>query len=156
MFITGLGTATPANRFTQQECRQFAQTSEHIQRLNPRSQAIVKKVLRANNGIESRFLAVDSLDEAFALTPDALHARFIQHAPAVATLAAGRAGRVLSICVEICSAAFYLDDDPGVLISACLFGDGAGAAVLTSTPSPAGRRVAWRDSSSLLDPGLRD
>ena len=26
----------------------------------------------------------------------------------------------------------YLDDDPGVLISACLFGDGAGAAVLSS------------------------
>ncbi|HEX4644628.1 MAG TPA: stilbene synthase, partial [Verrucomicrobiae bacterium] len=32
---------------------------------------------------------------------------------AEALLAAGRAGRVLSICVEVCSAAFYLDDDPG-------------------------------------------
>jgi hypothetical protein len=38
---------------------------------------------------------------------------------------------VLSICVEVSSAAMYLDDDPGVLISACLFGDGAGAAVLS-------------------------
>ncbi|MEJ0007606.1 MAG: hypothetical protein WDM77_14880 [Steroidobacteraceae bacterium] len=37
---------------------------------------------------------------------------------------AGKA--VLSICVEVSSAAMYLDDDPGVLISACLFGDGAG------------------------------
>jgi polyketide synthase Type III len=36
-------------------------------------------------------------------------------------LIAGRsAGRVLSICVEVCSAAFYLDDDIGVLVSACL------------------------------------
>ena len=26
----------------------------------------------------------------------------------------------------------YLDNDPGVLISACLFGDGAGAAVLSA------------------------
>jgi alkylresorcinol/alkylpyrone synthase len=75
---------------------------------------------------------------------------------AEALLAGGQAECVLSICVEICSAAFYLDDDPGVLISACLFADGAGAAVLTATPAPAGRRVAWRDSSSLLDPGLRD
>jgi alkylresorcinol/alkylpyrone synthase len=226
MFITGLGTATPANRFTQLECRQFAQTSEHIQRLNPRSRAIVKKVLRANNGIESRFLAFDSLADAFALTPDALHARFAQHAPAVATLAAeralsdartrpaqidaliistctgylcpgltsyvserlglrpdalvldlvgqgcgaalpnlrtaeallasGRSGQVLSICVEICSAAFYLDDDPGVLISACLFGDGAGAAVLTSAPSPDRRRIEWTAASTTLSAVDRD
>src|ERR1700678_3771867 len=28
---------------------------------------------------------------------------------------------VLSICVEVASAAMYLDDDPGVLVSACLF-----------------------------------
>lgn len=33
------------------------------------------------------------------------------------------------VAVEICSAAFYLDDDPGVLISACLFGDGAAASI---------------------------
>ena len=37
--------------------------------------------------------------------------------------------RVAVIAVEICSAAFYLDDDPGVLISACLFGDGASASI---------------------------
>ncbi|MGA0900293.1 MAG: type III polyketide synthase [Luteolibacter sp.] len=34
------------------------------------------------------------------------------------------------VAVEISSAAFYLDDDPGVLISLCLFGDGAAAAIL--------------------------
>lgn len=52
-----------------------------------------------------------------------------------ALIAAGRARRALSVCVEVCSAALYFDDDPGVLISACLFGDGAGAAVLSSEPS---------------------
>ena len=44
---------------------------------------------------------------------------------------ASAASNVLSICVEVCSAAMYLDNDPGVLVSACLFGDGAGAAVLS-------------------------
>ena len=48
-----------------------------------------------------------------------------------ALIAAGAREHVLSICVEVSSAAMYLDDDPGVLISACLFGDGAGAAVLS-------------------------
>lgn len=33
------------------------------------------------------------------------------------------------VAVEICSAAFYLDDDPGVLVSFCLFADGVSASV---------------------------
>jgi predicted naringenin-chalcone synthase len=74
---------------------------------------------------------------------------------AEALLRAGRCGRVLSICVEVCSAAFYLDDDPGVLISACLFGDGAGAAVL-SVEANGGRRVEWKSSGSHLEPHDRD
>ena len=37
--------------------------------------------------------------------------------------------RVAVIAVEICSAAFYLDDDPGVLISSCIFADGASASI---------------------------
>jgi 3-oxoacyl-[acyl-carrier-protein] synthase III len=51
---------------------------------------------------------------------------------------------VLSICVEVSSAAMYLDDDPGVLISACLFGDGAGAAVLSRRR--AAQAGAWNGS----------
>jgi alkylresorcinol/alkylpyrone synthase len=75
-----------------------------------------------------------------------------------ALLAGGGCGHVLSICVEVSSAAMYLDNDPGVLISACLFGDGAGAAVLSGQPGPVGpvgRRIAWRDSTSLVEPGER-
>ncbi|MCY7369594.1 MAG: stilbene synthase, partial [Polaromonas sp.] len=45
-----------------------------------------------------------------------------------ALLQSGASEHVLSVCVEVSSAAMYLDNDPGVLISACLFGDGAGAA----------------------------
>ncbi|MGI8965199.1 MAG: stilbene synthase, partial [Limisphaerales bacterium] len=75
---------------------------------------------------------------------------------AEALLAANRCKNVLSICVEICSAAFYLDDDPGVLISACLFGDGAGAAVLSHQPNQNQRQVKWKNSSSILFPGDRD
>lgn len=71
-------------------------------------------------------------------------------------LASGRCEHVLSVCVEVSSAAMYLDDDPGVLISACLFGDGAGAAVLSRSPSAAGRRVEWLGGTSLIVPARRD
>jgi alkylresorcinol/alkylpyrone synthase len=50
----------------------------------------------------------------------------------------------------------YLDDDPGVLISACLFGDGAGAAVLTAGPLPGRRRIEWRSAGTLLNTTDRD
>ena len=74
-------------------------------------------------------------------------------------IASGRAQNVLSICVEVCSAAFCLDDDPGVLISACLFGDGAGAAVLSGKNRQlgcSGRKVALERSETLLVPAERD
>lgn len=47
-------------------------------------------------------------------------------------LADSPSARVGIVAVEICSAAFYLDEDPGVLISACLFGDGASAAICSA------------------------
>ena len=73
-----------------------------------------------------------------------------------ALLTSNRCGRVLSVCVEICSAAFYIDDDPGVLVSACLFGDGAGAAVLSREPNPATREIKWRTARSITWPHQRD
>jgi alkylresorcinol/alkylpyrone synthase len=72
-----------------------------------------------------------------------------------ALLATGACEHVLSICVEVSSAAMYLDNDPGVLISACLFGDGAGAAVLSRQPGASGRRIEWKDSTSLVEPAQR-
>ncbi len=46
-------------------------------------------------------------------------------------LAANPGAIVATVAVEICSAAFFANDDPGVLISLCLFGDGAAAAIWT-------------------------
>jgi len=226
MFLTGLGTAVPPRRFTQMECWAALQQSPQFPQLNARSRALLKKVLSGENGITTRHLAVANLDEMFVLTPDVLHARFAEHAPALAVqaaeraltqarlapaevdvviistctgylcpgltsyvserlglrsdvvaldlvgqgcgaalpnwrtaealLAAGRAQHVLSVCVEICSAAFYLDNDPGVLISACLFGDGAGAAVLSVKPAVHARPVEWTSAGSILSPAERD
>jgi predicted naringenin-chalcone synthase len=226
VFITGIGRGTPPKRYLQSQCWDAALDAPFMQTLSPRSRALIKKVLLGNNGIESRYLALDALPEVFDAAPDRLHARFKNHAPAVATQATERAlaaaqvdsravdaiiistctgylcpgltsyvaenlklrpdvfaldlvgqgcgaalpnlraaeaclqsrgcERVLSVAVEICSAAFYLDDDPGVLISACLFGDAAGAAVLSSTPAENRRKVQWRATGSLLDPSTRD
>jgi len=69
-------------------------------------------------------------------------------------LAAKPESVVACVAVEICSAAFYLDDDPGVLISACLFGDGAAATLWRSTPGPSGLRVFSFDT--LHRPADRD
>ena len=226
MFIVGLGTAAPSQRYVQRESWDASQGHVQFRNLQPRSRAIVKKVLCGDNGIASRHLALDSLGEIFDPTPDVLQARFTKHAPALATeaaqlalkdagcqpdeidailistctgylcpgltsyvnerlglrpnvftldlvgqgcgaalpnlrtaeaiLTAGRAKKALSICVEVCSAAFFLDDDPGVLISACLFGYGAGAAVLSNEPSQKNRRVEWKFGSSCLAPEKRD
>ncbi|MEN8661275.1 MAG: type III polyketide synthase [Lentimonas sp.] len=48
---------------------------------------------------------------------------------------------VACIAVEVCSAAFYLDDDPGVLISACLFGDAASATIWSNNTERTGYRI---------------
>ncbi len=56
-------------------------------------------------------------------------------------LAAKPEATVACVAVEVCSAAFYFDNDPGVLISACLFGDGAAASVWRARPGPAGLRA---------------
>jgi len=172
----------------------------------------MEKLLKANNGIETRHLAIEDLDHIFDLDAEALNRAFERHAPTVAAHALRQAleraelqaseldalfvctctgylcpgvssyiaealgmrinaylndlvgmgcgaaipalraanafamaepgARVAVVAVEICSAAFYLDDDPGVLISASLFGDGAACAILRSKP-PEGL-PAWR------------
>ncbi|PWU12721.1 MAG: stilbene synthase [Verrucomicrobia bacterium] len=225
MFITGLGTASPPQCYSQKECWDTLLKSKKFYELETRSRAILKKVLTSDNGIATRHLALDDLNEAFDLTPDALHARFAKYAPMLAStaaekalsdagvrpedigaliistctgylcpgltsyvserlklrpdatlldlvgqgcaaavpnlrtaealLTAGKCHHVLSICVEVCSAALFFDNDPGVLISACLFGDGAGAAVLANEPA-ADRRIEWQTSGSWLEPADRD
>jgi alkylresorcinol/alkylpyrone synthase len=227
MFIEGVGTAVPPRRYSQRECYAALEASALFSTLGSRSQALLRKVLCGQNGIETRHLALAKLEDAFRVDPDTLQERFATHAPQLAAEAArhaieaahitaaeidglvistctgylcpgltsyvselldlprtvnaldlvgqgcgasipnlrtgmallgsGQCSRVLSICVEVCSAAFYLDSDPGVLISACLFGDGAGAAVLGKAPGGNGRaRVRWRASGSHTEPADRD
>ena len=72
-----------------------------------------------------------------------------------ALLASLSCEHVLSICVEVSSAAMYLNNEPGVLISACLFGDGAGAAVLSRKKRLDGRNIKWVDSTSFIEPNER-
>ncbi|EIP97137.1 putative naringenin-chalcone synthase [Opitutaceae bacterium TAV1] len=68
---------------------------------------------------------------------------------------AARPGAVVAcIAVEVCSAAFYLDDDPGVLLSSCLFADGAAATLWRDTAGPSGLRCGG--FSSLHEPQHRD
>ena len=49
----------------------------------------------------------------------------------IASLLAGAVQRpVLSVAVEICSATLFMGPDPALIVSNCIFGDGAAAAVL--------------------------
>src|SRR5688572_23013524 len=91
MFITGLGVAVPPRRYAQRECWEALQGTALEGRLTPRSRAIVEWILCGDNGIATRHLALETLTEAFELTPDALYARFIRHAPALASEAARKA-----------------------------------------------------------------
>jgi alkylresorcinol/alkylpyrone synthase len=226
MFVTGIGTATPQERYSKAQCWEAFQASEWFHRLGLRARAVTQAVLQRDNGIESRHLALSSLEEAFLIDPDTLARRFAAHAPALACqagrnaldraaldasqvdtvivstctgylcpglsgyvieglglrpdvqaydlvgqgcaaalpnfrmgqalLSSGQCEQVLSVCVEVCSAAMYLDDDPGVLISACLFGDGAGAALLSRRPTGSGRRIEWRHARSVTNTACRD
>ena len=67
-------------------------------------------VLLGDNGIASRHLALSPLSEAFDLTADVLHQRFVKHAPALAAQAASEAMRQARLSVDRIDA---------VLISTC-------------------------------------
>ena len=103
--------------------------------------------------------------ESLGLRSDAMHLDLVGQGcgaalpnlrTAEALIASGRCENVLSICVEVCSAAFYLDNDLGVLVSACLFGDGAGAAVVSRRPREAKPSIEWKATASLHNPAQRD
>src|SRR6186713_27425 len=110
MFLSGIGTATPSTRWTQMQCWDALVASDYLPTLSQRSQAILRKVLRGNNGICTRSLAFDRLSEAFDFDPDVLDARFARHAPAVASDAAARALDAAGVSVR---------DVDAVIISTC-------------------------------------
>lgn len=224
MHFRGIGTATPATRYTKAQCLAATEAPIGTRAWIPAHIGSPKRCLR-DNGIESRYLSVASLDEVFSIDANTLAQQISspmrrsslralpcalaqaglkasdidaivistctgyvcpglsgyvveriglradvqafdlvgQGCAAAAELQLARAllgsgqceGIALSICVEISSAAMYLDNDPGVLISACLFGDGAGAAVLSRQSGSGQRQLEWIDNASLIEPGQR-
>lgn len=226
MYLQSLGLAVPNRSFAQSEVLQTLEADDTFAGLTEKSQNLLRKVLSGKNGIERRHLALEEVREAFVFQPDAMMARFQQHAPILATRAArealakggltpdkidallvttctgylcpglssyvaerlglapsttlldlvgqgcgaalpaldqaaallhsGRARHVLVACVEICTAASYLDNDPGVLISACLFGDGAAAVLLGAEAPEAGPSIRWTGSARHSAPEHRE
>lgn len=206
MFLHALATAVPPATYTQSQCWEIVKNSPVKQRLNRRTQLILRAILKGDSGVETRHFAMPDIEGVFDLSSDQLNATFREEAPRLAgralSAALAKAGLVageidaLLVCtctgylcpgvssyvaeqlglrtdaflqdlvglgcgaaiptlrvaqsvlaarpdavvaciaVEICSAAFYLDDDPGVIISACLFSDGAAATI-------------WRNKSGL-------
>jgi len=60
------------------------------------------------------------------------------------------AARVLVVCCELCSLHLELGPADDALIAACLFGDGAAAAVVEAGPEPLGAGIALGADCSLL------
>jgi predicted naringenin-chalcone synthase len=50
------------------------------------------------------------------------------------------------VAVEVCSAALFVNEEPGVLISMCLFGDGSSAAVWSDEPGDGKWRIGNFDT----------
>ncbi len=198
MFLASLATAVPPQSFTQEECWLAMKQGGLLDRLQPRSAALMNKVLTGGaSGIERRHFATEAIEPVFTRDAQALNESFELTAPALAAKALSRSlereglqagdidallvctctgylcpgvsshvaerlglradaylsdlvglgcgaavpllraahgllaatpdALVATVAVEVCSAAFYVDDDAGVLISLCLFGDGAAA-----------------------------
>lgn len=73
-----------------------------------------------------------------------------------AVLAAQPDATVACVAVEICSSAFFIDDDPGVLVSACLFSDGAAASIWKGKPKAGSAPIRCHGFSTLHRPQDRD
>lgn len=211
MYLESIATALPPHRFSQPECLEALGSTSLIASLQPRSRALLAKVLSNGvSGIDSRHFCLpeiapvvdrgaQELNEVFEREAPVLAGNALERAleragwradeldallvctctgylcPGVTSHVAERLGlrgssylqdlvglgcgaaipmwraaagflaahpgsKVATVAVEVCSAAFFADDDPGVLISLCLFGDGA-AAALWSDVGGAGK---WR------------
>ena len=104
MFVAAIGIAVPDHRYTKSDCWDAFAKSSWFDRLSPRSRTMTRAVLQRDNGIEARFLAVDSLDEVFAIDPDTLQKRFSIHAPKLADAAGTQAlSRAVDSATKECS-----------------------------------------------------
>ncbi|KAF0094713.1 MAG: chalcone/stilbene synthase domain-containing protein [Puniceicoccaceae bacterium 5H] len=224
MYLSSIATALPQACYRQADLWNVYAQSALKERLRPRTSDLLQKVLLGDNGIQTRHLATQPIDQIFDLDAQALNRTFEAIAPELAQEALEKAlaeaglradqldalyictctgylcpgvtsyvserlglrpdaylqdlvglgcgaaipalrsaahqlqaepeATVAVVAVEICSAAFYLDDDPGVIISACLFGDGAAATIWQGQPTSG----AWQANGfdTLLEPQKRD
>ncbi len=199
MFLESIASAFPSSSFTQSECFEFSSESELVKALEPRSHALLRKVLLGDSGIEKRHFATGDPAAVFQSSAQDLSEYFEREAPKISSealqkaiakaglevadldaliictctgylcpgvtshvaeslgmrgdvflqdlvglgcgaaiptmraaqgfLAANPGSKVATIAVEVCSAALFVNNDPGVLISLCLFGDGASATI---------------------------
>lgn len=204
MFLESIASAFPESIFTQKECYDFFVKSAPVKALNSRSQALLRKILLGDSGIERRHFASSEPSEMFTASAQELNEYFEREAPKLSSealsLALEKAGlsvdeldalfvctctgylcpgltshvaeqlglktdaflhdvvglgcgaaiptlraaegfltanpgsKVATVAVEICSAALFVNDDPGVLISLCLFGDGASCSIWSDVP----------------------
>ena len=81
---------------------------------------------------------------------------------AAAGMLALHGGLVLSVAVEICTATIFPSHEPGLVVSNCIFSDGAGAAVMECAPGaapPEGSRAPLMrmvDFATALHPDQRE
>ena len=74
-----------------------------------------------------------------------------------AGMAASDGREVLSVAIEICSATFFMKPEPDLVVSNCIFADGASAAVVSPTDSTnPGKIVNLLDFESLVIPKERE
>jgi alkylresorcinol/alkylpyrone synthase len=110
MFLAGIDIAVPERRYTQKQCWEALQRADRPE-LNARVRSILQGILTHDNGIETRALALESLDDGFDLDPDTLHRRFVTHAPRLASQAAeapfgtqaSQANRIDAVVVSTCT-----------------------------------------------------
>ncbi len=214
MFLESIASAFPSSSYTQAECFDFSRASEAVKGLEPRSHALLRKVLLGDSGIKKRHFASANPAAVFEASAQELNEAFEEEAPEIAGealrkalekagleaseldalfictctgylcpgvtshvaedlgmradiylqdlvglgcgaaiptmraaqgfLAANPGARVATIAVEVCSAALFVSDDPGVLISLCLFGDGAAAAIWSDEASALEAAPKWK------------
>src|SRR5205807_1666716 len=121
--IAAVATATPPHRFTQAQLLALAGYRDEE-----------RSGFFRRSDIEGRYLWIDPATFRPNESVDELSARFREGALELGESAARRA---LVIAVEICSAAYFLDDRLESAVAHAIFADGAGAlAITTDGPGP--------------------
>jgi len=206
MYLQSLAHALPEHQMTQLEVLEMMRAHPALDRIQPRGQRLLQKVLSGDSGIATRHFATSNPVELFDRHPGELNDYFEKAVTDLASaavsqalekagiaaadldalflctctgylcpgptsfiaerlgiredallhdvvglgcgaaiptlrtashfLAATPSAKAAVVAVEICSAALFLNADPGALISLCLFGDGASASVWTGSDAP--------------------